>query len=232
RRPGRVPRPGPLPADRRGPHRGGHVRVRRGRRAARRRPRRRHRPLPRGRARRPAARRRARRRPLPYAARRVARAHPRMAAVRADVWQRLPLATGAAAVVLSVFGPRNAPEIARVLHPQGRLVVVSPAPDHLRELVGPLGMLDVAPDKEERLARQLAAFTPLTEEPVRYEVALTHDDVVHEVRMGPSAHHVTPDRLAAAVARLPDPVRVTVAVTVTTYRPPAAGQRPVGVGSG
>ena len=168
----------------------------------------------------------------PYAARRVARAHPRMAAVRADVWQRLPLATGAAAVVLSVFGPRNAPEIARVLHPQGRLVVVSPAPDHLRELVGPLGMLDVAPDKEERLARQLAAFTPLTEEPVRYEVALTHDDVVHEVRMGPSAHHVTPDRLAAAVARLPDPVRVTVAVTVTTYRPPAAGQRPVGVGSG
>ncbi len=168
----------------------------------------------------------------PYAARRAARAHPRMAAMRADVWQPLPLATGSAAVVLSVFGPRNAPEIARVLHPDGRLVVVSPAPDHLREIVGPLGMLDVAPDKDARLARQLADFAVTAEEPVRYRAPLTHDDIVHEVRMGPSAHHVDDAALTAAVARLPEPLAVTVAVGVTAYRYVGGRQSPVGVGSG
>jgi 23S rRNA (guanine745-N1)-methyltransferase len=38
------------------------------------------------------------------ALRRAARAHPRAAAIGADVWQHLPLATDSAAVVLSVFG--------------------------------------------------------------------------------------------------------------------------------
>ncbi len=155
----------------------------------------------------------------PYAARRAARAHPRLAAVRADVWQRLPLATAAAAVVLSVFGPRNAPEIARVLAPEGRLVVVAPAPDHLAEIVGPLGMIAVAPDKAERLARQLAGFAVVDQRPVHYRAALSRQDVVHEVRMGPSAHHVDPEELATAVAALPEPLDVTVSVTVTTYRP-------------
>ena len=35
--------------------------------------------------------------------------------------------------VLVVFAPRNGPEIARVLRPVGRLVVVTPAADHLTE---------------------------------------------------------------------------------------------------
>src|ERR1700733_4940969 len=42
------------------------------------------------------------------ALRRAARAHPRAAALGADAWQALPLADGAAALVLSVFRPRNA----------------------------------------------------------------------------------------------------------------------------
>lgn len=155
----------------------------------------------------------------PYAARRAARAHARLAAVRADVWQRLPLATGSAAAVLSVFGPRNAPEIARVLAPEGRLVVVAPAQDHLAEIIGPLGMIGVAPDKADRLARQLADFAVLEERAVRYRAAMTREDVTLEALMGPSAHHVDRDALAAAVAALPDAVDVTVSVTVTTYRP-------------
>jgi len=154
----------------------------------------------------------------PYAARRAARAHPRLAAVRADVWRPLPLATGSAAAVLSVFGPRNPAEIARVLAPEGRLVVVAPAQDHLAEIIGPLGMLTVAPDKDERLARQLADFTPTAEHAVRYRATLTHGDVVHEALMGPSAHHLDRDELLAAVAALPEPLAVTVSVTVSVYR--------------
>lgn len=154
----------------------------------------------------------------PYAARRAARAHPRLAAVRADVWQPLPLATGSAAAVLSVFGPRNPTEIARVLAPEGRLVVVAPAQDHLAEIVGPLGMLAVAPDKDERLARQLADFTVVEERTVRYSAPMNREDVTHEALMGPSAHHVDPDELATAVAALPQPLDVTVAVTVSVHR--------------
>ena len=154
----------------------------------------------------------------PYAARRAARAHERLAAVRADVWQRLPFATGAATAVLSVFGPRNAPEIARVLAPEGRLVVVAPAQDHLAEIIGPLGMIGVAPDKADRLARQLADFAVVEEEAVRYRAAMTHEDVTLEALMGPSAHHVDRDSLAAAVAALPEAVDVTVSVTVSVHR--------------
>lgn len=154
----------------------------------------------------------------PYAARRGARAHSRMAAVRADVWQPLPMASGSAAAVLSVFGPRNAPEIARVLAPDGRLVVVAPAQDHLREIVEPLGMLAVAPDKAERITRQLADFTVVDERVLRYRVAMTREDVTSEVLMGPSAHHVDRATLTSTVARLAEPTDVTVSVSVTSYR--------------
>lgn len=80
------------------------------------------------------------------ALRRAARAHPRAAAVGADVWRRLPLASGSARLVLSVFGPRNPLEIERILAPDRAAIVVSPTVAHLRELTGPLGMLRADPD--------------------------------------------------------------------------------------
>src|ERR1700747_2335880 len=56
------------------------------------------------------------------ALRRAARAHPRAAALGADAGGRLPLADESAALVLSVFGPRNPAEIRRVLAPGGTLI--------------------------------------------------------------------------------------------------------------
>ena len=47
----------------------------------------------------------------------------RAAAVVADSWARLPVRDGVLDRVLVVFAPRNGPEIARVLRPEGRLVV-------------------------------------------------------------------------------------------------------------
>jgi len=92
-----------------------------------------------------------------HAARRAARAHPRVAAAVADTWGRLPVATGAAALVLDVFAPRNAAEFRRLLAPDGALVVVTPTARHLREAVEALGLLAVDEDKGERLAGQLEA---------------------------------------------------------------------------
>ena len=64
---------------------------------------------------------------------------------------------GVAAVVLSVFAPRNGEEMARILAPGGALVAVTPTTRHLYELVGPLGLLSVPDDKEDRLDAQLPA---------------------------------------------------------------------------
>src|SRR5919206_373512 len=90
-----------------------------------------------------------------YAARRAARAHPRAMAVVADSWARWPVRDAALDRVLVVFAPRNGAETARVLRPGGRLVVVTPAADHLAELVGPLGLLTVDPAKADRLTAAL-----------------------------------------------------------------------------
>lgn len=154
------------------------------------------------------------------AARRAARAHPHIAAVVGDVWVRLPLRTGSAALVLDVFAPRNAAEFRRVLADDGALLVVTPGPQHLRELVEDLGLISVQADKDERLAEKLGAdFALLESAPVSATMRLTHADVLSLAAMGPSARHIAPADLAARVAALPDPVEVTASVTVSVWRP-------------
>jgi 23S rRNA (guanine745-N1)-methyltransferase len=155
-----------------------------------------------------------------YAARRAARAHPRAIAVVADTWSRWPVRSAAVDRVLVVFAPRNGPETARVLAPEGRLVVVTPAADHLAELIGPLGLLHVDPDKAGRLAATLEPhLRPMAATAVREELVLDHPAVRTLVGMGPHARHRTADELAAAIGRLPAAVRVTVSVDVATYAP-------------
>jgi 23S rRNA (guanine745-N1)-methyltransferase len=156
----------------------------------------------------------------PYAARRAAKAHPRALAVVADTWARLPVRDGLVDRVLVVFAPRNGPETARVLRPDGRLVVVTPAADHLAELVGPLGLLRVDPDKGARTASSLEPhLRRVAASGHREELTLDHAAVRTLVGMGPHARHLRPAALADRVAALPEPLRVTVAVDVTTWAP-------------
>jgi 23S rRNA (guanine745-N1)-methyltransferase len=154
------------------------------------------------------------------AARRAARAHPRAGAVVADAWRGLPLADGCADLLLNVFAPRNGAEFARVLRPGGTLLVVTPRPEHLRELVGPLGLIGIDPAKRERLERSLGGhLTPDGERPVTYGLDLTRSEAARFVTMGPSAWHTDP----AALAGWAEPVRVTVSVDIRTYRIPPVG---------
>lgn len=160
------------------------------------------------------------------ALRRAARAHPRIGAAVCDAWARLPVRDGAAAVVLNVFAPRDAAELARILAPDGALVIATATSRHLAELVGALGLVTVDPRKPERLA---AAFDPhvtlVDAEVWEAELALPHDDVAALVAMGPSARHTDPVEVMARLRALPDPVRVTAAVRVAIHRHRRAAQR-------
>ncbi|MGW2283335.1 putative RNA methyltransferase [Streptomyces phaeochromogenes] len=155
-----------------------------------------------------------------FAARRAARAHPRISAVVADAWDTLPFADGAASVVLNVFAPRNPAELRRILRPEGVLLVVTPQPDHLLELVDALGLLRVDEQKDERLAGRFAShFTEVDRVRSRSTMSLDHKALPQLVGMGPNAWHQQGGGLEERISLLPEPCGVTLSVTLTAYRP-------------
>jgi 23S rRNA (guanine745-N1)-methyltransferase len=77
--------------------------------------------------------------------------------VVANADRALPFAGGSFGAILSVTGPKNALEFARLLAPSGRLVVVVSGPDDLRELRAAVqgGVLE-----KDRMARMVERFAP------------------------------------------------------------------------
>lgn len=154
-----------------------------------------------------------------YALRRAARAHPRAAAIGADLWREIPVRDGVVDLALSIFAPRNIAEIGRVLAPGGTLVIVFPHPEHLAEIRKSLHLIAVDPHKESRLARSLGpSMAPVSEQRVTYPMTLSAAELRALVGMGPSARHAAAGQLDAAVAALRVQQRVTVSVTVARYR--------------
>lgn len=157
-----------------------------------------------------------------YALRRAARAHERIGAVACDVWRRMPVAATAAVLALNVFAPRNGAELRRILNPAGRLVVVTPDDDHLRELARALGLLAVDERKQERLAGKLGPYFDLTSQrEYRDAVELGQADMLAAAQMGPAAWHADEADLAARVRNLPERMTATVSVRVSVFRPSA-----------
>jgi 23S rRNA (guanine745-N1)-methyltransferase len=143
------------------------------------------------------------------AARRAASAHPRLASVVADTWRGLPVRTGVAQAVCCVFAPRNATEFARVLSPGGRLVVVTPEPGHLASVRAAYGLLDLDPDKAERLALALAGrFELVGSRRLTTVVDATAEQVADVIAMGPNAFHGT---------WVTEPTRLEIDVTCRTF---------------
>lgn len=146
------------------------------------------------------------------AGRAAARSDPRIAAVVADVWRALPVRDHCLDAVLCVFSPRNLTEFARVLRPDGRLVVVTPKPEHLADLRDRHGLLRIPQDKAENLAVAAAEFF----EPVSTTGLLRTRETTPElaqdlVAMGPNAFHQVPEHVEGGMA--------TIAVTVQTFVP-------------
>lgn len=157
-----------------------------------------------------------------FALRRAARAHDRIGAVVADAWRALPLRDASVDVALNVFAPRNSAELRRILRPDGALIVVTPASEHLAELVTRLSqqgvnLLSVESEKDARLRDQLGGeFALESAQPYREVMALPAADALALVLMGPSAWHVDRDAVENA---LREPLNVTLATTVSVFRP-------------
>ncbi|TDW23029.1 putative RNA methyltransferase [Kribbella kalugense] len=153
-----------------------------------------------------------------FAARRAAKVNPRIASVVCDAWRELPLIDGSAQLMLNVFAPRNAAEMARVLAPTGRLLVVTPNQQHLAELVDVLGLVSVDEDKERRLHESLAGeFVRTGSELIEETMRLDHTAVEQLVLMTPSARHVNYRELMQQIAVLREPTIATLSVTLSTW---------------
>ena len=159
------------------------------------------------------------------ALRRAARAHRRAAALGADVWQPLPLADRSAALVVSIFGPRNPAETGRVLIPGGTLLIAAPGTGHLGELQRPLGMITIDQRKPRRLAGTYRDYAWSDVTSVNYQLTLGHADLTALVSMGPSARHITPQALAARISSLPSPFTVTVDLQIRVFQRPRTPAR-------
>ena len=143
--------------------------------------------------------------------------------VVADVWLPLPVRDARADVVLCVFAPRNAAEFARVLRPDGALVVVTPATAHLGELRDSGLVIGMQEDKLDRLDETLGAHFSLERRQSREYPLLLDDDELRDVAgMGPSGHHRAHPEHDAQKPHEPGPAprtNVTVSVDVSVYRP-------------
>ncbi|MGL4832399.1 MAG: methyltransferase domain-containing protein [Propionibacteriaceae bacterium] len=124
------------------------------------------------------------------ALRRAAKAHPQLGVVIADTWKTLPLRTASVDAITCIFAPRHLAEFARVLTPDGLLVIVTPDAQHLAEARRAFGLLDVEPGKHERLLAETAhQFELVSDDLLRQSLELDHEAARQVVAMGPNAFH-------------------------------------------
>jgi len=156
-----------------------------------------------------------------YAMRRAAKLPSTLALVW-DVWRRLPSADASRDVVLNCFAPHNPSEFRRVLRENGACIVVTGEPDHLNEVIEPLGMLSVAEGKLAALTEKFAAEGLRHSETQRlsYQMDLNSEDLYNLAYMGPAGHHLSPDALRQKVDSLGNQ-QVTASFGVHVFVPAA-----------
>ena len=152
-----------------------------------------------------------------HAAKHLAKCHPRLGAVVADAWARLPIQSDSVDAITVIFAPRNAAEFARILKPEGQVIVLTADTGHLAELREPLGIIDVEEGKVDRMIEQAAGhLQPVGESQlVEFPMMLDQKSIASQIGMSPSARHIKPDALAARIEALPEQLEVTARARIT-----------------
>ncbi|MBK4159352.1 methyltransferase domain-containing protein [Corynebacterium macginleyi] len=156
----------------------------------------------------------------PDAAKHLAKCHPRVGAVVADVWQRLPIRDESIDAISVVFAPRNPSEFQRVLAPGGQVIVLTPGAGHLDELRNPLGIIGVEEGKVDRMYKQAEGYLEQAADPVdiSFPIQLDKAAIAAQVGMSPSARHISADELAARMAALSPTLTVTARARLDRLR--------------
>ena len=156
----------------------------------------------------------------PHAAKHLAKCHPRVGAVVADVWERLPIRDESVDAISVVFAPRNPAEFQRALAPGGQVIVLTPGAGHLDDLREPLGILGVEEGKVERMYEQAEGFLEQAADPVdiSFPIELDKASVAAQVGMSPSARHISAGELAGRMAALPPTLTVTARARLDRLR--------------
>jgi SAM-dependent methyltransferase len=138
------------------------------------------------------------------AVRRAARHWPDHAFAVADLWAEWPIKDAAADLVISIFAPKNFPEMARVLAPGGWFVVVYPGPNHLVELSHRFAVMRQHQGKGRRYADAARRHIgpPAISRLMRHTV-LERQGIRDALLMGPNARHLGRSTLETATGPLP-----------------------------
>jgi 23S rRNA (guanine745-N1)-methyltransferase len=151
------------------------------------------------------------------AARQAARRWRTLAFAVTDLWAEWPVHDAAVDLVVSMFAPKNFPEISRVLRPGGCLAIAYPGPEHLFELRDRFGLLRQDEDNPRRYAESAAHFIgPPTVVRLRGRAALDPAMARSVILMGPNARHVDPATLAVG----PHALAVTLDINLLFARKP------------
>jgi 23S rRNA (guanine745-N1)-methyltransferase len=112
-----------------------------------------------------------------------ARQFPSLTWVVANADRRLPIQDSSVDVVLSIHGRRNPAECARVLKPNGQLIVVLPAPDDLIELRAVVQGEAVERDRVDAMLGEHASNFEVVERlPIRAQLTLERDALLNLLR--------------------------------------------------
>lgn len=149
----------------------------------------------------------------------AARRHKSSRWLVANVMRKTPFASDSLDLIMSVLAPRNVEEFARIMKPDGSLLLVVPGPNHLLEVRSRL-MADAGdfPSKAGAAVELCAPrFAICHERSLTYEVLLNKDLLADLVQMTPLFWRST--REAKVDLASLDELRVTMSFVLLVFTP-------------
>ncbi|HEY4384703.1 MAG TPA: methyltransferase domain-containing protein [Ktedonobacteraceae bacterium] len=132
------------------------------------------------------------------AIRMAAKRYPTIDFVVANLKDPLIVRDHALHLLLNIFAPRNPAEFARVLVLAGWLLVVIPAPEHLRQLRETLQLLQIEEQKMQHVVAQFQDdFSLVQTVEVQHKLHLQGEEIVQTVMMTPNYWHMEPEKRQA-----------------------------------
>lgn len=144
----------------------------------------------------------------------------------ANGMRNLPFADHSMDFILSILAPRNPEEFARILKPDGTLIIGVPGPNHLIELRSLLSANagDFEEKADEAAAKCALQFTEVNREMLSYQQTLNPTQIADLVQMTPIFWNSSP--AAKERVRQLDALEITVSFALLTMRLTAETSRP------